>query len=141
MINIDQPVPLFVGPGFYGDPDLELRFPPEYSDEILGLLDDEGIAHGTALEFSAGADLWIETVRVVGSAAGLTSLASVIHTVVNRHSKKRFQLKRDGGFEVAADGYSKKAVQQLLDEAVSDKTALDRRVAEQMGAEEERKEQ
>jgi hypothetical protein len=47
-------VPLIVSTGHVGSDSLQLRFPPEYADELLALLDEHGIDHNTALEFSAG---------------------------------------------------------------------------------------
>lgn len=104
-------VPLLVTPGFDGA--FNLRFPEEYRDEILALLDESDLKHSTAGEFSATVDLLIESVSVVGPAA-LGSLAFVIRTLVHRHDKKKFVLKR-GDFEVEASGYSDERVREFLE--------------------------
>ena len=127
-------VPLYVAPGHVGTPDLELRFPVEYADEILSLLDEQKISHSTAVEFSAGTDLAIETVRVLATPAGLTALAAVIHAVVRRHAKKKFRLRRNG-LEVRADGYSAAEVSALLSQVAEEKKDADKRIKKQLGYE------
>ncbi|WP_026372649.1 hypothetical protein [Agrococcus lahaulensis] len=76
------------------------------------------------MEFSAGAELWLEAVTAVGAAGGLAGLAAVIHSITHRHSAKRFELKL-GGLTVQADGYSASKVQELLNGALSDQARVD----------------
>lgn len=121
-----QSIPLLVTPGYTGDGAFHLRFPPEYRDEILTLLDDHGIDHGTVLEMSSNQDLAIEAVRVLGSARGLAALASFFKTFVNRHQNKRFTLKRDKfRFEIDASGYSAKQTEQFLQQAAAEQAEID----------------
>lgn len=133
-VDAEPFVPLYIAPGHVGTPDLELRFPVEYTDEILSLLDEHEISHSTAMELSAGTDLAIETVRVLATPAGLTALAAVIHAAVRRNAKKKFRLRRDG-FEVRADGYSAEEVSALLTQVAEEKKDLDNRIRKQLGYE------
>lgn len=126
MTTSEEAVPFLVTLGPTADGSLILRFPPEYSDELLQLLDEHSLDHGTILEFSEGADLWIEGVRVLGAGGGLAALAVIIRTFVYRHAGKRFKLKRDG-LEVEADGFSMEQVQKLLKESAEKQAEQDER--------------
>jgi hypothetical protein len=121
-------IPLLVTLGFPGGDSFNLRFPPEYSEEILSLLDDNGVDHNTALEMSAGPDEWIEVVNVLGvgvsSAGGLAGLAAVIKAFVHRHDGKRFVLKR-GKYEIEAAGYSEKQIKQFLEKIQGEQAERD----------------
>lgn len=123
-----EPVPLLVTLGHVGGGSLNLRFPLEYREEILALLDENEIDHSTAVELSAGPNLWIEIVQVLAgpgvTAAAMGSLASVIKTIVRRHDGKKFVLKQ-GEFEVEATGYSEKAVEEFLKQRVRDQAEQD----------------
>ncbi|MFJ3382227.1 hypothetical protein ACIPJ2_17655 [Curtobacterium sp. NPDC090217] len=120
-------IPLLIVPGHLGGDTLQLRFPPEYAREILQLLDEHEIEHGTVLELSATTVDWIEEVHVLGTAVagagGLTGLADVITAFVRRHDKKRFVFKR-GSAEIDATGYSRKDMEKLLAELPDEKARL-----------------
>lgn len=96
-----------------GDGALLLRMSPRIADDVRALLDENGLDHSRAAEFSAGAELALESVQVLGAAGGLAALATVINTVIRRHDGKRVLLEREK-FEVS--GYSEKAVHRLLAE-------------------------
>lgn len=121
-------IPLLIVPGHLGDDTLRLRFPPEYAEEIVQLLDEHHIEHGTALELSATTVEWIEDVHVLGTGlagvGGLAGLAAVITAFVRRHDKKRFVFKR-GGVEVDATGYSQKDLEKLLAKLPDEKARLE----------------
>ncbi|TFD12868.1 hypothetical protein E3T35_06155 [Cryobacterium sp. TMT1-2-2] len=121
-----ETIPLRVTLGHTGDDSLNLRFPPEYGEELLSLLDENGIGHNTALEMSAGPAEWIEVVDVLGAAGvtGLAALAVVISKFGHRHDGKRFGLKIDG-VEINADGYSVKEIEQLLKKLPPKQAELD----------------
>lgn len=129
MTADETSIPLFVTPGHEGDDSLMLRFPDEFSEEVLALLDEHGIEHGRAMEFSDGAELWIETVKVLGSTGLLVTLASVIKTLVQRNDQKSFKLTREG-FEVQADGYPAKKVDKWLQQLSEQQAELDARERE-----------
>jgi hypothetical protein len=135
MTASEDVVPLIVTVGPTADGSLILRFPPEYSDELLALLDEHQLDHGTILEFSAGADEWIEAVKVLGpTSGGLVALGIVIRTFVLRHAGKKFRLKRDG-VEIDADGFSMQQVQQILKDTAMQQAVIDerwRKMTEQM---------
>lgn len=111
MTGDENPIPLYVRVGFHYQEDLELRFPAEYSNEILELLDEHKIEHGSVLELSADANLWIESVHVLSAAGGLGALATMLHSFLNRHKGKKFILDED---KVEIDGYSVKEIEKLL---------------------------
>lgn len=124
MTTANKTIPLLITLGHAGDNSFNLRFPPEYGEEILSLLDDNGIEHNTALEMSAGPEEWIEVVNVLGVAGGLAGLAAVIKTFVHRHDGKRFVFKR-GGAEIEASGYSAKKTERLLLKMQAEQAELD----------------
>lgn len=115
-------IPLLIDQGFDGE--LKLRFPEDYSEELKALLDEHGLSHSTAAEFSSGVDLAIEVVNVLEVPGALAALAAVIRTIVHRHDGKKFVLKR-GDVEIQASGYSEKHVKKLLDEAARRQAELD----------------
>lgn len=117
-------VELYVTLGHAGDDDFNLRMSPEIVDEVLGLLDEHGIVHGGIIEMSAGQELYIEAVRVLGGAGGLASLASVIKTAMKRNEGKHFLIERDGE-KLEADGYSDKAVERILKKRAEEQAARD----------------
>jgi hypothetical protein len=115
---------LLVTSGHPGDGTLYLRFSPEHRVELLSLIEDEGIHHGTVMEFSAEADLAIEAVKVLGPAGGLLALSSIIKTFVQQHNGKRVVLKQ-GEFEVEAAGFSAKKTEQFLQRAATAQAEVD----------------
>lgn len=117
-------VELYVTLGHAGDDEFNLRMSPEIVDEVLSSLDEHGIIHGGIIEMSAGQELYIEAVRVLGGAGGLASLASVIKTVVKRNEGKHFLIERDGE-KFEANGYSEKAVERILKKRAEEQTARD----------------
>jgi len=133
MTSHPDAIPILITPGHIGDNGFILRFPPEYSDEILALLDEQGIDHNTALEMSADQILWLEIVEdVITKSGGVAALAYVIKTIVNRHSAKRFVLKK-GDFEVEASGYSDRKVHEFLQAAVEEQARIDAKTREVLG--------
>ncbi|WP_157008096.1 hypothetical protein [Agromyces laixinhei] len=124
----DETIRLRVTTSFVQDADsLELRFPPEYSDEIRALLDEHGIEHNTAAEFHANPQDWIEVVTGLGTAAGATSggllgLAAVIRAFMRRNDGKRVVLKN--GELKEAHGFSEREVEQLLDKSAKRQAEL-----------------
>jgi hypothetical protein len=127
-------IPLHVTLGIPGDESLNLRFPPEYEEEILSLLDEHGIDHNTALEMSAGPAEWIEVVKVlgvVGPAAGLYALATVISKFCHRNDGKELNLKVDG--EVTATGYSVKEIERLFKHLPAKQAELDAKTRKVLG--------
>lgn len=105
-----------------GDGALLLRMSPQIVEEVRTLLDEQGLEHSLAAEFSSGPDLAIESVRALGAAGGLAALASVINTVIKRHDGKRIHLER-GKFE--ATGYSERAVERMLRERAESQAKLE----------------
>lgn len=136
MTSDSEAVPLLVTLGHAGDNSFILRFPVEYSDEILALLDEHNVEHGTALELSADQPLWLEVVQFVVTpgavVGGMAAIASVIRTVVTRHSGKKFVLK-SGEFEVEASGYSEIAVERFLEKRAREQAELDARTRRVLG--------
>lgn len=122
MTSDENPDPLYVRVGFPHQQDLELRFPSEYSNEILELLDEHQIEHGTVLELSANANLWIESVHVLSAAGGLGALATMLHSFLNRHKGKKFILDED---KVEMNGYSVKEIEKLLNLRKQQQAKLD----------------
>lgn len=120
----DDTLELYVALGIPGHDSLTLRMTPEIADEVLALLDEHGLAHRLAMEFSAAPDLAAEAVRALGAAGGLAALASVINTMIKRHDTKRFVLER-GGEKIEVAGYSEKAVEQLLEKRAQEQAQLD----------------
>lgn len=120
----DDVLELYVTLGHAGDNDFNLRMSPEIVDEVLGVLDDHGIVHGGIIEMSAGQELYIEAVRVLGGAGGLASLASVIKTVMARNEGKRFLIERDGE-KFEANGYSEKAIERILKKRAEEQAMRD----------------
>jgi hypothetical protein len=126
--------------GHVGDDSLQLRFPPEHSDEMLSLLDDEGISHSTALELSADVFEWIEVVRVLGTTVavsggalgGLHGLAKVISAFAHRHDKKKIVVKHDD-YEIELTGYSEKQVMSLLEPLPDKQMKLDAAIRKSLG--------
>lgn len=108
---------LYVTPAPPGEGALLVRMSPQIADEVRALLDENGLDHSHAAEFSSGAELALESVRVVGAAGGLAALASVINTVIRRHDGKRVLIERD---QFEASGYSEKAVERLLAQRVEE---------------------
>ena len=130
-------VPLLITLGHAEDNSLQLRFPPEYSEELLALLDEQGIEHNTAAEFSAGPAEWIEVVKVLGDSAagvggGLVGLAAVISAFVRRHDKKKFRFER-GGTEIEASAYSRKDLEKLLQAMPEKQAELDAHTRKVLG--------
>jgi len=79
-------------------PGLGVDFPPAIVGQVLALLDEQGIEHGRVLERSADAELWVEAVKVLGTAGGgLAALTTVITTIIKRHDGKRVLIERPGG--------------------------------------------
>ena len=113
-------IPLLLTAGPLGSESLNLRFPPEYADEIRTLLDEHGLEHSTAAEFAAGPQLAIEALHVgaqwTGAAGGVgglaVALASVYKTFAHRHDGKHVSMSKDGDIDV--NGYSREETEQII---------------------------
>ena len=136
----NEVIPLLTTNGFPGDNSLKLRFPVEYEAEILSLLDEHSIEHGTVLEFSEDAVLAIEAVKVLGSAGGIAALASFYKAFVHRHDGKRLMLKREG-LELESAGFSRAKTEEFLQKLASEQQNIDAQWREvtEGGADEDRK--
>lgn len=139
MTTNSDVLPLLITLGHAEDDSLQLRFPPEYSEELLALLDEQGIDHNTAAEFSAGPVEWIEVVKVlsdsavgVGVGGGLAGLAAVISAFVHRHDKKKIRFQR-GGKEIEASAYSRKDLEKLLQAMPEKQAELDAHTRKVLG--------
>jgi hypothetical protein len=126
LATAPETIVIRITPSFYDDVDsLQLRFPPEYSDEILALLDEHGIAHNTGAEFHANPTDWIEILTGLGGAGaasgGLLGVAAVIRAVAHRHDGRRVVVKHD---EVEVSGFSTKDTEQLLKDAAKQQKNL-----------------
>lgn len=120
--------------GHAGDDSLNLRFPPEYGEEVLSLLDENGVDHNTGIELSAGPTQWIEVVKVLGTigTAEMTALAVVISKLAHRNDGKRFGLEIDGA-QSKADGYSVEEIERLLENLPLKQAALDAETRRKLG--------
>lgn len=136
MTTSSDVLPLTISLGHVGDDSLQLRFPPEYSEEILSLLDEHGIQHNTAAEFSEGPSDWTEVIEVLAvgftSVGGLAGLAAVITAIAHRNDGKRLVIKKDGE-EIEASGYSQRAVEEMLRDLPSKQAELDATVRKLSG--------
>lgn len=119
MTGETEAIPILVTLGLPGNGTLDIRFPPQYEQEIRALLDEWDIRHGRVLEFSAGGELWIEAVRVLSVPGGLAALAAMLKAFMHRHDGKRFVL---NGEEIETAGLSRNEIEQLL-QAVAKKQA------------------
>lgn len=68
---------LYVTPAPPGEGALLVRMSPQIADEVRALLDESGLDHSRAAEFSSGAELALESVRVLGAAGGAAALGRV----------------------------------------------------------------
>ena len=122
--------PSYMGGGF------TLRFPPDVNEDILPLLDENGLTHGTALELSAGPADWIEMIQPLaiglGGLGGLHGLAAVIKAIVHRNDGKKLVVKI-GDEEIQAVGFSREKVIELLQEAKARRDELYAEVSQRLG--------
>jgi hypothetical protein len=115
-------IPLLLTPGPPQDDAFLLRFPVEYRDEILSLLDDHGLDHSTAMEMSAGTVLAIESVQILAASGGLATLVAFYRAFVHRHDGKKVFIK-DGDESVEVSGYSPKQLEQFMADRAAEQTA------------------
>lgn len=108
-------IPLLLTPGFDGG--FILRFPVEYTDEIKALLDEQGLEHSTAAEFSAGPTLALEAVLAASAAGGLGTIVAFYKAFVRRHDGKRVVITKEG---IDATGLSPKELQELVEKIADD---------------------
>lgn len=114
---------LYVTNDLPGEGNLMLRLSPELAEDVRALLDENGLEHSPAAEFSDGPQLVLETVQILGAtAANLTALAAVIRTVVRRHDGRKIVI--DGG-RLEATGYSIHDVELLLEKQAKQQAALE----------------
>ncbi len=136
MTTADSSILLRITPGYWEGDELQLRFPPERQEEVLALLDEEGVEHNTGLEFSFGPAEWIENVTVLGGSAGaaLTGLSLVLHRFFTRNDGKSVELDVDGEVKKVT-GFSPTQFRALLDETAVRKSEQGMRMREQFDAE------
>lgn len=99
-----------------GDGDLNLRMSPFIADEVRSLLDEKGLAHSRAGQFSSGAQLALEAVQVLEGlkdVGGSAALAWVITTFLTRHKGKKVVLSEDGRVREVSD-YSASEVMEIV---------------------------
>jgi hypothetical protein len=118
-------IELYVGFGWLDGTTLSLSMSPSIVDEVLELLDEHGLKHGSVLLASADYNLWVETVRVIGGAGGLAALASVIRTVIRRHDGKRVLIERPDGGKTELQGYSEESIERFLQKRVEGQKVRD----------------
>lgn len=106
-------IPILITAGLPGDETVNLRFPEIYRAEILSLLDEQGLEHGSILEASADVVLWIEA--VAATPATVASIVAFYKVFTHRHQDKRVIIKRDGTEII---GYSSEDVERLLGESM-----------------------
>ena len=129
MTSDSATIPLLLTAGPAGSGSLNLRFPIAHVDEIKALLDDNGIEHSTAAEFSSGPEFAIEAVQVTqaifaaGGAGTAAALASVYKTFAHRHDGKRVAISREGDIDVS--GYSKQQTEQIIEKHLADQAERD----------------
>jgi hypothetical protein len=128
MTTDSEPIPLLLTAGPPGSGALNLRFSPEYRAEVQALLDENGVEHSMAAEFSSGPELAIEAVRLVGGAmlggGGIVvALTSFHKTFVHRHDNKSVSITRDG--EISVQGFSLNQTEQIIAKQVADQEQRD----------------
>ena len=125
--------PSYMGGGF------TLRFPPDLEQDILPLLDDNRITHGTAIEMSAGPADWIEMIPPIalglGGLGGLHGLAAVIRAIAHRNDNKKVVVKID---EIEVAGFSKEKVIELLQESSVRRAETDAEITSKLGPDTDR---
>lgn len=96
-----------------GTNSLMLRMSPGLVEEVQTGLDAAGLEHSQALEHSAGPQLALEIVTVLGaSAANLHGLAAVIRAVTRRSDGKKVVLSGDS---LDLTGYSPDDAERLIE--------------------------
>lgn len=103
-------IPMLLTPGFDGG--FNLRFRPEHTDEVKTLLDEQGLEHSTAAEFSEGPALAIEAVHFLAAAGGLGALTAFYKAFIRRHDGKRVVITEDG---IDAAGLSPKQLREVIE--------------------------
>ncbi|PRY67697.1 hypothetical protein B0I08_106305 [Glaciihabitans tibetensis] len=134
MADDSKTIPLLLTAGPVGSGSLNLRFPREYTAEIKALLDDNGIEHSSAAEFSEGVELAIEAVRIGTGAAGIVGgLGFMYRTFVHRHDGKRVAISKDGDLDVS--GFSQKRTEQIIENQVTAQAERDAEWFRSIGSE------
>lgn len=110
--NTNEIIKLYVTVGPPGEGALILRISPEAAGEVRALLDEQGLEHSQAAEFSLGPELALESVVALASAGGGAALATVINTFIKRNAGKRVLLEPD---RETYEGYSEKDVKRLIE--------------------------
>lgn len=127
MTTDSETIPLLLTAGPPGSGLLNLRFPPEYREEVQTLLDENGIEHSMAAEFSSGPELAIEAVQLVGGALGgggiAVALTSFYKTFVHRHDNKSVSITKDG--DITVQGFSRKHTERIIAKQVADQEQRD----------------
>ncbi|MCS6588089.1 hypothetical protein [Curtobacterium flaccumfaciens] len=127
MTTDSETIPLLLTAGPPGSGSLNLRFPPEYREEVQALLDENGIEHSMAAEFSSGPELAIEAVQLFGGALGgggiAVALTSFYKTFVHRHDNKSVSITKDG--DITVQGFSRKQTEQIIAKQVADQEQRD----------------
>ena len=114
---------LYVTNDMPGEGNLMLRLSPDLADDVRALLDENGLEHSAAAEFSDGPQLVLETVHILGAtAANLAALAAVIRSVVRRQDGKKIVI---GEGRLEATGYSLADLELLLEKQAKQQAALE----------------
>ncbi|MGH3998129.1 MAG: hypothetical protein ACRDTJ_11775, partial [Pseudonocardiaceae bacterium] len=116
-------VKLYIRPAGAGsDGTLDLRMTPAIADEVRTLLDEHGLTHSQAAEFSSSPELAIEAVEALRTLGGLTALAAVINAFLKRNDGKHIVLEPD---RTEAKGYSKKEIEQIIEKQAQAQREVD----------------
>jgi hypothetical protein len=132
MTNDAEVIPFHVTFGAPGDKTFDLRFPLELKDEIVGLLDDAGIDHGSDPEISGDEVLAMEAVKVLESDAGIRALSSMVGTFLKQREGEGIALKL-GDTEIDAANFSVNEAEQILQTMAAEQTTMDREWFKQLG--------
>ncbi|MBF4632712.1 hypothetical protein ITJ42_15945 [Clavibacter michiganensis subsp. phaseoli] len=122
MTTDSDAIPLLLTPGLPQDDSFLLRFPVEHRDEILSLMDEHGIDHGTVMEMSAGPQLAIESVQILAAGGGITALVHLYRSFVHRHDGKKVIIKQ-GDDSIDVSGYSPKQLEQFITARAAEQAA------------------
>lgn len=110
--------------GTPGDNTFDLRFPVQYTDEILSLLDRSEIEYASNPKISADVVLAMEAVKVLGSAGGIQALSSLIEAFLQLHHGNRIALKL-GDTEMETAGLSVDETEPILQAMAVEQAQMD----------------
>jgi hypothetical protein len=81
-------------PGHIGsESPVDIKITPDYADDLAAMLDDAGLGHSEAVEFSATD----EVLRILAVSTGTgAAVAQVLRAFYHRHQSKRFDFSSNG---------------------------------------------